>query len=497
MDFLKKLNQDLIKKSNELGEEINKQVNSTVLKIRTQVSENNTTIRFKDGEFDLDLSYITERIIAMSFPSEDTVINSTWYRNSRVDVKKMLDKYHRDHYLIINLTEKSYDSSFFGGRVHHIGCVDNHSPSLGLLLYAVQVIHKWLSEDPKNVVAIHCLAGLGRSGTLIVAYLLTSLYEGRKEEALQLFASQRTTSKVGVKVPSQLRYIDYVHQLVTSKRPVDVVQNPMKLRLNAIMIKPSPVVSGKSGQVWKPTIEIFNVMKPLEPHLLFSTKDLDGPFNKNQNDAFCKVQGDVVIIETQSLVLQGDVLIKIYHGFSDILSKEVLNVIMDKPSLRLAFHTSFIDNHCLDLNKFTLDEKDNCIQSDKFSQDFSLRLLFSPYQEQQQQPQPQPQQQQPQQPQQQYQPANYQLPQQFQQPQQQQQPQHFQQSQPQQPQYQPQHFQQQQQQQPPQYQPPQQYQPQPQQYQQPQPYQPQPQPQQYQPQQQSPNLQKQNNQYNM
>ncbi|KAK5577510.1 hypothetical protein RB653_002452 [Dictyostelium firmibasis] len=480
MDFLKKLNQDLIKKSNELGVEINKQVNSTVLKIRTQVSENNTTNRFKDGEFDLDLSYITERIIAMSFPSEDTVINSTWVRNSRTDVKKMLDKYHHDHYLIINLTEKSYDTSFFSGRVHHIGCVDNHSPSLGLLLYAIQVIHKWLSEDPKNVVAIHCLAGLGRTGTLIVAYLLTSLYEGRKEEALQLFASQRTTSKVGVKVPSQLRYIDYVNQLVSSRRPVDVVQNPMKLRLNSIMIRPSPVVSGKSGQVWKPTIEIFNVMKPLEPHLLFSTKDLDGPFNKNQNDAFCKVQGDVVIIETQSLIVQGDILIKVYHGFSDILSKEVFNVIMDKPSLKLAFHTSFIDNHCLDLNRFNLDEKDNCVQSDKFSQDFSLRLLFSPYQEQSQ-----PQQ---------YQPANYQLPQQYQQQSQ---------SQPQQQQYQPPqpHQPPQQQFQPPQqqqFQSPQQQQFQPQ-NQQPQPYQPQPQ--QYQPQppqqQQSPNLQKQNNQYNM
>ncbi|EGC32238.1 hypothetical protein DICPUDRAFT_155824 [Dictyostelium purpureum] len=387
MDFFRNLNQQLIETTNKIGEDIEKAVNGNVIRIREQVSSDRN--RFKENGFNLDLSYITPRIIAMGYPGQDT----QFYRNSRMDVRRFLNTYHPNSYLIINLTEKPYDHSFFDNRVQHIGWNDNEAPSLGLLLYAVQAIHSWLSQNETNVVAIHCLAGKGRTGTLIAAYLLTTLmYEGKPEEALQLFARQRSQINQGVSVPSQLRYIYYVNQLVTSQKNVDVVQNPTKLRLNSIMIKPSPTVSAKGGP-WKPTIEIFSITRPLDQKLLFSTKNLDTPFG-NQNDRFCRVSGDVVMIDTQSLLIEGDVLVKIYHGFSDILSKEIFNVLLDKPSLKIAFHTSFIDNYCLDLNKSMIDEKDGHIKSQNFSDNFTIRFLFSPADQQPvapPQPQPQPQ----------------------------------------------------------------------------------------------------------
>lgn len=53
--------------------------------------------RFVDEEFDLDLTYITERIIAMSFPA--TGMQSA-YRNSLKDVAKMLKTKHQESYMV-------------------------------------------------------------------------------------------------------------------------------------------------------------------------------------------------------------------------------------------------------------------------------------------------------------------------------------------------------------------------------------------------------------
>ena len=51
-------------------------------------------------EFDLDLTYITERIIAMSFPA--TGMESA-YRNSLKDVAKMLKTKHQESYMVHSL----------------------------------------------------------------------------------------------------------------------------------------------------------------------------------------------------------------------------------------------------------------------------------------------------------------------------------------------------------------------------------------------------------
>ena len=46
------------------------------------------------------------------------------------------------------------------------------SPPLNLIRLFCEDAKKFLDEDSKNVVAIHCLAGKGRTGTLISCLLL-------------------------------------------------------------------------------------------------------------------------------------------------------------------------------------------------------------------------------------------------------------------------------------------------------------------------------------
>lgn len=96
-------------------------------------------IRYSDGNFDLDLSYITPRIIginnllskllffysnsklhfqnlfkAMSFPAEG--LESTW-RNSITKVLEMLQSKHGSDFMVWNLTERAYRYEKFNDQV--------------------------------------------------------------------------------------------------------------------------------------------------------------------------------------------------------------------------------------------------------------------------------------------------------------------------------------------------------------------------------------------
>lgn len=169
------------------------------------------------GGYDLDMSYISDRILAMSFPSERM---RAMYRNPLWQVKSVLDMRHSGHYKIYNLcVEESYDPSHFHGRVEMFPFDDNHVPPLHMIKLFCESVHSWLSADPQNIAVIHCMAGKGRTGLMVCAYLV---YSGMSaEEALQLYAQRRTTNNEGVSIASQRRYVGYWSKIVSFPRGVD------------------------------------------------------------------------------------------------------------------------------------------------------------------------------------------------------------------------------------------------------------------------------------
>lgn len=65
-------------------------------------------------------------------------------------------------------------------------------------------------ENKKNVVAVHCNHGKGRTGTAIISYLLFSGQFNDLKSALEFYNKKRFKGeKYGVDQPCQLRYLNY------------------------------------------------------------------------------------------------------------------------------------------------------------------------------------------------------------------------------------------------------------------------------------------------
>ena len=164
-------------------------------------------IRFQQDGFDLDLAYVGKSCIAMGFPS--TGIEGA-YRNRMDDTQKFFNTFHKGNHKIYNLcSERAYPDNSFDKCVRY-GFNDHNPPPLSVLIDICDDIDVFVNHNTQpNVVAIHCKAGKGRTGTVIASYLQLSGEAKDADEALNLFGKSRTRNNKGVTIPSQQRYVRY------------------------------------------------------------------------------------------------------------------------------------------------------------------------------------------------------------------------------------------------------------------------------------------------
>ncbi|KAG5254164.1 phosphatidylinositol 3,4,5-trisphosphate phosphatase and dual-specificity protein phosphatase PTEN [Salix suchowensis] len=194
-------------------------VKAVQVKARHAVSQNKR--RYQEGGFDLDMTYITENIIAMGFPAGDMSSGffgyvEGFYRNHMEEVIKFFETHHKDKYKVYNLcSERLYDASLFEGKVASFPFDDHNCPPAQLITSFCQSAYLWLKEDIENVVVVHCKAGMARTGLMISSLLLYLKFFPTAEESIDYYNQKRCFDAKGLVLPSQIRYVKYFEHILT------------------------------------------------------------------------------------------------------------------------------------------------------------------------------------------------------------------------------------------------------------------------------------------
>ncbi|XP_042287073.1 putative tyrosine-protein phosphatase TPTE isoform X1 [Thunnus maccoyii] len=326
---------------------------------RRMVSENKRRYQ-KDG-FDLDLTYVTDRVIAMSFPSSG---KQSFYRNPIKEVARFLDTKHEGHYKVYNLcSEKGYDPQFFHYKVERVFIDDHNVPSLEDMLKYTANVREWMSADPKNIIAIHCKGGKGRTGTMVCTWLIDSDQFESAQDSLEYFGERRTdksrSSKFqGVETPSQSRYVGYYEVMKTKFNRQ--LPPPQSLRIKSIRIHSIAGVGKGDGSDLKVKIIV-------RKELVFQCVCA-----KQENcTVFPDVGSNAAVISLQNgPVVDGDV--KVMFESSAGLPKGYEDV-----PFYFWFNTSFISDNKLFLPREELDNPHKPKTWDLYKEDFGVSMFFS------------------------------------------------------------------------------------------------------------------------
>ena len=314
--------------------------------IRTKVSGKKN--RYIDGKYNLDLTYITPRIIAMAFPGSGV---KKLYRNTIEDVAEFLKDKHGKHFIILNLSGVKYDGKKFDGNVIDFDTwPDHHSPPLDLVFNLIEKMHTFLRADVQNVVVVNCNAGKGRTGTLICCYLLFSGKFKNPADAFDYYSLKRFNKGFGVTHASQKRYVSYFFSII-SKR---VIPLPKIRYLTRLEISCYPFYDiSKFHPMW----DISDCAKDIGKYL---TKD---SIKLNAETANSPIVLTDAPIRVQIL---GDVLIHLYDKGIQTLKLG-----------RLSFNTWFVDKDAKDY-VFPLNEIDpyKFPIENKVKDNYAIKLYF-------------------------------------------------------------------------------------------------------------------------
>uniref|UniRef100_A0A8C3U259 Tensin 1 n=1 Tax=Catharus ustulatus TaxID=91951 RepID=A0A8C3U259_CATUS len=209
-----------------------------------------------ESSCELDLVYITERIIAVSYPS---AAEEQSYSSNLREVAHMLKSKHGNNYVLFNLSERRRDISKLHPKVLDFGWPDMHTPALEKICSICKAMDTWLNTAAHNVVVLHNKGNRGRLGVVVAAYMHYSNISASADQALDRFAMKRfyEDKVVPVGQPSQKRYIHYFSGLLSGS----IKMNNKPLFLHHVIMHGIPNFESKGG--CRPFLKIYQAMQPV------------------------------------------------------------------------------------------------------------------------------------------------------------------------------------------------------------------------------------------
>ncbi|KAM9396560.1 tensin-1 isoform 25-T28 [Salvelinus alpinus] len=312
---------------------------------RRRSSRSVSLLQAMDENYEVDLVYITERIISVSFPSG---AEERSYTSNIKEVASMLASKHGEHYLLLNLSERRNDITKLNHKVLEFGWPDHYAPALDKICSMCKAMDTWLNADQHNVVVLHNKGNRGRTGVVVAAYMHYSNISASADQALDRFAMRRFYEDKALPVgqPSQRRYVRYFSGLLSGHIKI----NNKPLFLHHVIMHGIPNFESKGG--CRPFLKIYQAMQPVYT---------SGIYN---------VQGDshtsICITIEPGLLLKGDILLKCYH-------KRFRSPIRDVV-FRVQFHTCAI--HDLGV-VFGKNELDQTFKDERFPEYGKVEFVFS------------------------------------------------------------------------------------------------------------------------
>ncbi|XP_048200744.1 tensin-1 isoform X9 [Perognathus longimembris pacificus] len=315
------------------------------LQPQLQPIRNMSVSRTVEDSCELDLVYVTERIIAVSFPS---TANEDNFRSNLREVAHMLKSKHGGSYLLFNLSERRPDITKLHTKVLEFGWPDLHTPALEKICSVCKAMDTWLNADPHNVVVLHNKGNRGRIGVVIAAYMHYSNISASADQALDRFAMKRFYEDkiVPIGQPSQRRYVHYFSGLLSGS----IKMNNKPLFLHHVIMHGIPNFESKGG--CRPFLRIYQAMQPVYTSGIYNIP----------GDS----QTSICITIEPGLLLKGDILLKCYHKKFRSPARDVI--------FRVQFHTCAI--HDLGV-VFGKEDLDDAFKDDRFPEYGKVEFVFS------------------------------------------------------------------------------------------------------------------------
>eukprot|EP00049_Salpingoeca_infusionum_P012611 m.231779 g.231779 ORF g.231779 m.231779 type:complete len:830 (-) comp15226_c0_seq1:2928-5417(-) len=297
----------------------------------------------RHGNGNLDLTYITPRIIAMPGFYEKLLTRTGG--NLPQDVDKFLSETHgQGNTCIFNVGTKAVEVPLvtkFQQRDINAG-----SPrALRKLIRVMRAVAAWLQENQQHVAVISAETH-GACGTVCASFLCWSRLMVNPMDSVKVFTAKRVVGGASVLSRSQQRYVGYTAKMASGQNP-----HTRAVRFKEISLLSTPTVTSHGC---KP----FLVIK-IGEKIAMSTRDF--PSTRFYST------GEQVVFSDLEVTLLGDITLELWHYST------VLGVDKSKLLCHVKFHTGFV---ATDVVVFDRDDLDGVDRRKEFGPSFGVKAIL-------------------------------------------------------------------------------------------------------------------------